>query len=125
MKKLRFLMPIWFLVIASAFSVIVMLLWNWLMPNIFGFTAINFWQALGLFALTRILFGNFGFLNKARRMHEAYHDEKANSMLQKWTKMSDEQRKEFLERRRKFGFGHPHPFCDIKEYDEEHGTEDK
>ena len=118
-------MLIWFLVIAAVFSSVVMLLWNWLMPALFGLAAINFWQALGLFALARILFGSFGFLERSRMMHEQMHYEAGGHPIhKKWMKMSAEQRKEFLERRRKFGFGHPHPF-DMGEYDEEHGTEDK
>lgn len=39
---------------------IVMQLWNWLLPPIFGWREIGFWQALGLLALCRILFGGFG-----------------------------------------------------------------
>ena len=35
---------------------IVMWLWNWLMPAIFGLGAITFWQAWGLVVLTHILF---------------------------------------------------------------------
>ena len=125
MKKLRFLMPIWFLVVASAFSAIVMLLWNWLMPTIFGLTIISFWQALGLFALMRILFGSFGLFEKARMMHGRMHyDMGGHPIHKKWMRMSAEQRKEFIERKRKFGFGHPHPF-DMEEYNEEHRTEDK
>ncbi len=31
-------------------------LWNWLMPVLFGLPTITFWQALGLFGLTRCLF---------------------------------------------------------------------
>ena len=38
----------------------VKLLWNWLVPEIFGWRAISFWQAVGLLALCRILFGGFG-----------------------------------------------------------------
>lgn len=34
----------------------VMLLWNWLMPAIFGLKAISFWQALGLSILCGLLF---------------------------------------------------------------------
>jgi hypothetical protein len=33
----------------------VMLLWNWLMPEIFGLPIINFWQAIGLNLLSTIL----------------------------------------------------------------------
>src|SRR2546428_11763317 len=39
---------------------LVMLLWNWLAPALFGLRLITFWQAIGLLALCRILFGGFG-----------------------------------------------------------------
>jgi hypothetical protein len=39
---------------------IVKLLWNWLLPPLFGFRTVTFWQALALLALCRILFGGFG-----------------------------------------------------------------
>jgi len=39
---------------------IVMQLWNWLLPPLFGWRQVTFWQALGLLALCRILFGGFG-----------------------------------------------------------------
>lgn len=41
-------------------GVVVQALWNWLVPGIFGLPQLDFWQALGLLALTRILFGNMG-----------------------------------------------------------------
>jgi hypothetical protein len=34
----------------------VQLLWNWLMPTIFGLKEITFWQGLGLNILTGVLF---------------------------------------------------------------------
>ena len=34
----------------------IMLLWNWLMPNIFGLHEIGFWQAVGLNTLCTLLF---------------------------------------------------------------------
>lgn len=42
---------------AIALTFVLMLLWNWLMPVIFGLTVITFWQALGLFVLSKIFFG--------------------------------------------------------------------
>jgi len=39
---------------------IIRYLWNWLIPPLFGWHAVTFWQALGLLALCRILFGRFG-----------------------------------------------------------------
>lgn len=99
-------MPIGFLLVAAGFTAIVMLLWNWLMPAIFGLTVISFWQALGIFVLARILFGGFGFgkMMNPKMHHHGHHH---NPMQEKWMKMSPEQRKEFIEKRRKFGFGHP------------------
>jgi hypothetical protein len=38
----------------------VLLLWNWLVPDLFGLRQLTFWEALGLLALSRILFGGFG-----------------------------------------------------------------
>jgi hypothetical protein len=42
------------------FGWIVMLLWNWLMPEIFGLKSVTYWQAWGLLALSCILFGRIG-----------------------------------------------------------------
>jgi hypothetical protein len=39
---------------------VVMRLWNWLLPSLFGWRQVTFWQALGILALCRILFGGFG-----------------------------------------------------------------
>ena len=49
-------------VIAAAVSLVgylVMSLWNWLLPPLFGWHALGFAQALGLLVLCRLLFGGF------------------------------------------------------------------
>ena len=38
---------------------VVMSLWNWLMPAIFGLGTITYWQAWGLLILGRLLVGSF------------------------------------------------------------------
>ena len=44
---------------------IVMLLWNWIMPNLFdGVHEINIWEAYGLTLLTKILFETKININK-------------------------------------------------------------
>ena len=45
----------------ALFGLFVMLLWNWLMPEIFGLKQLNYWQAWGLLVLCWILFKGFGF----------------------------------------------------------------
>jgi hypothetical protein len=42
------------------FGFIVMHLWNWLMPDIFGLPEVTYWQAWGLLLLSCILFKDFG-----------------------------------------------------------------
>ncbi|AMO43006.1 hypothetical protein BJD43_gp024 [Cyanophage S-RIM50] len=37
---------------------ILMLLWNWLMPGIFGLAAIGYFKAVGFYLISRILFSN-------------------------------------------------------------------
>ena len=39
---------------------VVQQLWNWLLPPLLDVPEVTFWQALGLLALCRILFGGFG-----------------------------------------------------------------
>ena len=81
-----------------AFSYVTMLLWNWLIPPIFGLTAICFWQALGLLVLCRLLFG--GMVGRHRFGKKRRH---CNPIREKWLKMTPEEQKEFLKNRR---FGH-------------------
>ncbi|MBN2093385.1 hypothetical protein JW964_27420 [candidate division KSB1 bacterium] len=54
---------------AFLFGFVVMWLWNWLMPEIFGLPTITFWKAWGLVVLSHILFKSFPH-NK-----EHHHDE--------------------------------------------------
>ena len=97
MRKLRFLIPVGFLAVAALISVVVMALWNWLMPALFGLGVISFWQALGIFVLSRILFGGFGGGHGFRR-HK--HHAAGHHIRKKWLKMTPEQRKEFVKNRR-------------------------
>ncbi len=48
------------LCLAFLFGLFVMLLWNWLMPEIFGLKRIGYWQAWGLVLLCHILFKSWG-----------------------------------------------------------------
>jgi hypothetical protein len=38
-------------------GIVIQLLWNWLMPAIFGLPEITYWQGVGIFILFKILFG--------------------------------------------------------------------
>lgn len=43
--------------LAILFGCIIMWLWNWLMPELFGLPLICYWQAVGLFILLKLLLG--------------------------------------------------------------------
>jgi hypothetical protein len=70
------------------FVLLVMICWNAVMPELFHLPIINFWQALGLLALSKILFGNF------RGGPRLYWRNKAR---QKWMDMTPEEREKFKE----------------------------
>jgi len=42
------------------FTFVVMWLWNWLVPDLFNGPELNYWQTLGLFILSKILFSGVG-----------------------------------------------------------------
>jgi hypothetical protein len=45
----------------ALFGLFVMLLWNWLMPDIFGLPPLDYWKAWGLLVLFWILFKGINF----------------------------------------------------------------
>lgn len=63
---------VWGIVVVLAFVLVfglfVHLLWNWLMPAIFGLKPITYLQGIGLLFLIRVLFGRMG----QRRDHAGY-----------------------------------------------------
>lgn len=40
----------------ALFTYVVMLLWNWLVPELFNGPLLNYWQTLGILVLSKILF---------------------------------------------------------------------
>src|SRR5947208_16634331 len=59
-KKLIWIAPLAIVGMAVFIAIggeLVMHLWNWLLPMLFGWRQITFWQAVGLLVLCRILFG--------------------------------------------------------------------
>jgi hypothetical protein len=75
------------------FGQIVMHLWNWLLPGLFGWHTITFWQALGLLVLCRILFG--GFSNGGNR-----GPHKRSRGRERWESLTPEEREAFRENMR-------------------------
>jgi hypothetical protein len=85
-RKLLFLPLI--LAAIGVLAAVVMLLWNWVTPALFpAALQIDYWHALGLLVLCRILFG--GFKGRHGGGHERWH---------RWQTMTDEEREQFRQK---------------------------
>ena len=51
------------LVVGLICSMPMMLLWNWLVPTVFGFASVNLPQALGLTFLAEMLFSPYTYIS--------------------------------------------------------------
>ena len=76
------------IVAASIVGFVVMSLWNWLGPAVFGLRTITFWQALGILILSKILFGGF-------RGRPGYGGHWRRRMRDRWEQMTPEEREQF------------------------------
>jgi hypothetical protein len=90
------------LAVIVLFGAVVMLLWNWLLPSIAGLPAITFFQAVGFLALSRILFGGIGGMGRMAAGGAMHNREHMNPFREKWGKMSDEERREFIRKQHFF-----------------------
>ena len=103
-KKLFFIIPAAMVGITLFMAFggwVVMHLWNWLLPALFGWRMITFWQALAMLVLCRILFGGVS----GRGMHRRYSGRRMGG---RWANMTPEEREKFREgMRAKWGFGPP------------------
>ena len=75
------------IVIGTVVGWAVKLLWNWLLPGLFGLATITFWQGLGLFVLGKLLFGGFRGFGPHRKRRDHWH--------KRWQRMTPEQREQF------------------------------
>jgi hypothetical protein len=122
------------LAIIAAFAAVVMFLWNSLMPDIAGLPVLDYWQALGILALSRILFSGIGGGLFGLGMAASRGRGRQNPLREKWMNMREEDRKAFMEREKDFKnmfrdrFSHFQDlrshFNDMREFFDEHETKD-
>src|SRR5258706_13907830 len=90
-KKLIFIVPLailGMLLFVFIGGEVVMHLWNWLLPPLFGWRLITFWQALGMLVLCRILFGGSGW-------HRSGGSNFRRRMAERWEKTTPPERDHF------------------------------
>jgi hypothetical protein len=88
-KKLIFIAPLailGMLLFVFIGGELVQHLWNWLLPPLFGWRQVTFWQALGLLVLCRILFGG----GHGRR--GAGRSDVRRRIAERWERMTPEER---------------------------------
>ena len=90
--KFRFAGIAIIITMTAVFGAAVMLLWNALLPGLLGLPVLNYWQAAGILLLVRILSGGLGHNFGHRPFGHA------NELREKWMNMSEEERKEFMQR---------------------------
>ena len=74
----------------AAFTAVVMWLWNMLIPELFHGPMISFWQALGLLALSKILFkGGHGWHRRGGWGNHQWR--------QRWERMNPDEREKMKE----------------------------
>src|SRR5262245_55963019 len=85
-------------VVLGIVSFVVMSLWNWLVPALFSGPVIDYWKALGLLVLARILFGGLrphghGHEHGRGPWGRSWRDARA-----RWEQMTPEERERFRSR---------------------------
>jgi hypothetical protein len=75
---------------------IIMRLWNWLLPALFGWRQITFWQAIGIGLLCRILFGGFSHHGSGRSsLRRRIAERMDERTVERWEAMTPEERERF------------------------------
>jgi uncharacterized membrane protein YraQ (UPF0718 family) len=81
------------------FGYFVMLLWNHLMPEIFGLREITFWQGSGLVIMCRLLFGTCSYGKYGEHAHPYHNEKKRNEHQNWWDNEGKEELKKYIEER--------------------------
>jgi hypothetical protein len=93
-KKMKLWKGVMLLVGAAVLGALVMWLWNWIMPTLLtGAMTIDYWRALGLLLLCRILFGGF----RGHGHHGTWQEKREH--WQRWQAMTPEEREQFHKQR--------------------------
>jgi hypothetical protein len=82
------LIPIGIAALVLLLGFVIMSLWNGILPGLFGWHTITFWQGIGLLILSRILFGGFKGGHRGH-IHDGMHrwhmsPEEREKMREEW-----------------------------------------
>ncbi len=109
--KIFFFLLTFLLILPGLAGFAVMSLWNAILVPACGFAALTFLQSLGIFFLGQILSAGilFALFLFGGGIHAIMHHSHHSDWGHHWHRMTDEQRREFIARRRAhFGFHNEH-----------------
>jgi hypothetical protein len=110
-RRRYFIAPI-ILIVVAILGLLVMVLWNALMPALFNLPTINFLQASGLLVLSRLLFGlGRPYSSWSRRYWRPDFREKIS-------KMTPEEKKEFFKKMHTMRHSWYQKYCETPETEE-------
>jgi hypothetical protein len=91
------------------FTMATMYLWNWLVPTLFAGPVVSFWQALGLLALSKILFSGIG-KGGGHKGHwgKSHWDSR---WQEKWKSMTPEDQERFKQKMMRFKYKLEDKWC--------------
>src|SRR5688572_29647281 len=99
-------------ILVYAFTLATMYLWNWLVPELFSGPVLNFWQTLGLLALSKILFSGFG----KGGGHKGHWKSGWDSRWQeKWNSMAPEDQERFKQKMMRLKYKMEDKWCGPQE----------
>lgn len=93
-KKRKLFGGMFMLLMLFGLPFVIMYLWNAILPEVIHVASIGYWQALGLFILSRILFGGFHCGPRSGRKPSFGRA----GFRQKFMKMTDEEKAAFKEK---------------------------
>jgi hypothetical protein len=90
------------------FTYVVLLLWNWLVPELFNGPELNYWQTLGILVLSKILFTGIGSGHRRNPSvntdkHDYWSHDRPSRHRDFWKKRFEEKMKSKAEKNREDG----------------------
>ena len=95
-RNKKIIIRIGWISIFALMALVVMLLWNLIMPDVTGCKSVNYWQSLGLTVLFRLLAGHFGFWGMHHGWNRCHYSHDHHHLWERMHGMSREERRDFI-----------------------------
>lgn len=101
-RRFRWLFPLIPITAIALISLVVMLLWNAVVPGLTGWAALTYWKAMGLLVLCKILFSGFPCRRGGPGGPPWVQGRHAGMRMAWWRNLSEEEREQWKERRKEW-----------------------